>query len=79
MPKTMPRAIYLTYDDGPNPTTTPDLLDVLEREGVRAFDEGHTVALHSHTTAWIPAACRLAHMRLIPMFKTRGFVFGRVC
>jgi peptidoglycan/xylan/chitin deacetylase (PgdA/CDA1 family) len=29
-------AIYLTYDDGPNPTATPALLDVLEREGVQA-------------------------------------------
>ena len=28
--------IYLTYDDGPNPTATPALLDVLEREGVTA-------------------------------------------
>lgn len=31
-----PPTIYLTYDDGPNPTTTPDLLDVLAREQVRA-------------------------------------------
>jgi peptidoglycan/xylan/chitin deacetylase (PgdA/CDA1 family) len=73
MPKTSPPAIYLTYDDGPNPTTTPDLLDVLAREGVgatffvidrhvtdetvpivrRMFDEGHAVALHSHTRAWM--------------------------
>jgi peptidoglycan/xylan/chitin deacetylase (PgdA/CDA1 family) len=36
MPRTDPRTIYLTYDDGPNPTTTPDLLDVLAREQVRA-------------------------------------------
>jgi peptidoglycan/xylan/chitin deacetylase (PgdA/CDA1 family) len=28
--------VYLTYDDGPNPTATPALLDVLEAEGVRA-------------------------------------------
>ena len=28
--------VYLTYDDGPNPATTPDLLDVLSREGVHA-------------------------------------------
>ncbi len=36
----MPRAdtptIYLTYDDGPNPSTTPDLLDALNAEGVPA-------------------------------------------
>src|SRR5262249_27399499 len=31
-----PAIVYLTYDDGPNPTTTPDLLDVLAREQVRA-------------------------------------------
>jgi peptidoglycan/xylan/chitin deacetylase (PgdA/CDA1 family) len=36
MPRTAPPTIYLTYDDGPNPTTTPDLLDVLARERVRA-------------------------------------------
>jgi peptidoglycan-N-acetylglucosamine deacetylase len=28
--------VYLTYDDGPNPTATPLLLDVLKRENARA-------------------------------------------
>ena len=61
--------VYLTYDDGPNPTAPPALLDVLAGEGAvatfflldrhldadtapivaRMFDEGHAVALHSHT------------------------------
>ena len=36
MPRGDPRTVYLTYDDGPNPTTTPDLLDVLSRERVHA-------------------------------------------
>ena len=36
MPRGDPPTVYLTYDDGPNPTTTPDLLDVLAREGARA-------------------------------------------
>lgn len=65
------RVIYLTFDDGPNPTFTPKLLDVLAKERARAtfflidryvtsdtapivrrmFDEGHSVALHSHTRA----------------------------
>jgi peptidoglycan/xylan/chitin deacetylase (PgdA/CDA1 family) len=36
MPKRDPPSVYLTFDDGPNPTTTPDLLDVLDREHVRA-------------------------------------------
>ena len=34
MPATDPPAIYLTFDDGPNPTATPQLLDVLARHGV---------------------------------------------
>jgi peptidoglycan/xylan/chitin deacetylase (PgdA/CDA1 family) len=36
MPRRNPPTVYLTFDDGPNPTTTPDLLDVLEREGAHA-------------------------------------------
>ena len=73
MPRTDPPTVYLTFDDGPNPTTTPDLLDVLAREGVHAtfflidrhitdataplvrrlFADGHAVALHSHTRAYM--------------------------
>jgi peptidoglycan/xylan/chitin deacetylase (PgdA/CDA1 family) len=73
MPKTEPPTVYLTFDDGPNPTTTPDLLDLLAAERVRAtfflidrqitdrtaplvarmFDEGHAVALHSHTRGYM--------------------------
>jgi peptidoglycan/xylan/chitin deacetylase (PgdA/CDA1 family) len=36
MPREAPATVYLTFDDGPNPATTPDLLDVLAREGVPA-------------------------------------------
>ena len=73
MPKRTPPTVYLTFDDGPNPATTPDLLDVLARERVHAtfflidrhitertaplvrrmFDDGHAVALHSHTRAYM--------------------------
>jgi Predicted xylanase/chitin deacetylase len=69
MAKGSPPTVYLTFDDGPNPTATNDLLDTLGRHGVkgtffiidkhltndtapivrRAFQEGHAVALHSHT------------------------------
>jgi peptidoglycan/xylan/chitin deacetylase (PgdA/CDA1 family) len=69
MPSTAPPTIYLTFDDGPNPTATPQLLDVLRQHDVRAtffvidkhitdetvpilrrtFEDGHAVALHSHT------------------------------
>lgn len=30
------KTIYLTFDDGPNPTATPNLLDVLKEKNVRA-------------------------------------------
>ncbi|PYR90531.1 MAG: hypothetical protein DMF84_20020 [Acidobacteria bacterium] len=36
MSRGRPATVYLTFDDGPNPTTTPDLLDVLARERVHA-------------------------------------------
>ena len=36
MPRSAPPTVYLTFDDGPNPATTPDLLDVLAREHVHA-------------------------------------------
>jgi len=36
MPRADPPTIYLTFDDGPNPATTPDLLDVLRRENATA-------------------------------------------
>jgi chitooligosaccharide deacetylase len=69
MPRTKSPTVYLTFDDGPNPTATPQLLDVLARHGVsatffvidkhltpetapivrRTFEEGHAVALHSHS------------------------------
>src|SRR5438067_9308957 len=73
MPRGAPATVYLTFDDGPNPTTTPDLLDVLARERVHAtfflidrhitaqtapivqriFADGHAVALHSATRAYM--------------------------
>ena len=36
MPPTGRPTVYLTFDDGPNPSTTPDLLEVLEAEGAHA-------------------------------------------
>lgn len=57
--------IYLTFDDGPKRGTTDVILDILKEEGVeatffvtntgpddlikRAYDEGHTIALHTAT------------------------------
>jgi len=70
MPRTATPTIYLTFDDGPNPDATPQLLDTLARHGVpatffvidkhltrntasivrRAFEDGHAVALHWHSS-----------------------------
>jgi peptidoglycan/xylan/chitin deacetylase (PgdA/CDA1 family) len=36
MPQTDPPTVYLTFDDGPNPGATPELLDVLARHQVNA-------------------------------------------
>jgi peptidoglycan/xylan/chitin deacetylase (PgdA/CDA1 family) len=36
MPQDAPATIYLTFDDGPNPAATPQILDVLARHGVHA-------------------------------------------
>ncbi|GAB4455916.1 MAG: hypothetical protein OHK0029_12890 [Armatimonadaceae bacterium] len=36
LPETTGNAVALTFDDGPHPATTPDLLDTLSRFGARA-------------------------------------------
>jgi peptidoglycan/xylan/chitin deacetylase (PgdA/CDA1 family) len=36
MPPGSAKTIYLTFDDGPNPTATPQLLDLLKEKNVRA-------------------------------------------
>lgn len=36
MPRTATPTVYLTFDDGPNPAATPQILDVLARHGVAA-------------------------------------------
>jgi len=57
--------VYLTFDDGPKSGTTDVILDLLKEEGVkatffvtnggpdelikRAYDEGHSIALHTAT------------------------------
>ncbi len=59
---------YLTFDDGPSTTITPQILDTLKEKEIkatffvigsyakshpdlvkRAYDEGHTIGLHSYT------------------------------
>jgi peptidoglycan/xylan/chitin deacetylase (PgdA/CDA1 family) len=43
---TTPKAIYLTFDDGPTPSVTPWVLDTLDRYGIKAtfFCVGDNVA-----------------------------------
>jgi peptidoglycan/xylan/chitin deacetylase (PgdA/CDA1 family) len=97
MPKRTPPTIYLTFDDGPNPTTTPDLLDVLARERTHAtfflidrhitaetaplvrriFDEGHAVALHSATRAFMLLSAEAFARRLIDAADHIERVSGR--
>jgi peptidoglycan/xylan/chitin deacetylase (PgdA/CDA1 family) len=48
--------VYLTFDDGPNPTATPALLDVLGREGVAAT---FFVIPHHITEATAPIVSRM--------------------
>ncbi|MHC5250570.1 immunoglobulin-like domain-containing protein [Enterococcus sp. LJL90] len=59
------KRIYLTFDDGPNETTTPQFLQILKEENIKgtffvvgggpdalikqAFDEGHTIGLHTNS------------------------------
>ena len=50
--------VYLTYDDGPNPTATPALLDVLAREGASC----HVLRARS-PPRWRHGTDRGAHVR----------------
>lgn len=36
IPEGSEKTVYLTFDDGPNPTATPELLDLLKEKNVRA-------------------------------------------
>lgn len=63
--KSSPGTIYLTFDDGPKAGITNAILDILKEEGVkatffvtnggpdelivRAYNEGHSIALHTAT------------------------------
>ena len=63
-----PGVIYLTFDDGPNNSYTPVILDVLKKYGVKAtffvtssgsddlirreYNEGHAVGIHTSTHAY---------------------------
>lgn len=53
-----PEKIYLTFDDGPDPHTTPWLLELLEKECVPAtfFLIGSHVARHEHLVEKIASA-----------------------
>ena len=52
---------YLTFDDGPDPTYTPPLLDLLSKHGVKAsfFLVGQKVERHPNwwNASWPRATC----------------------
>ena len=52
------KVAYLTFDDGPNISVTPKVLDILKKEDVKAtffvigkyvYEEGHYIANHSYS------------------------------
>jgi peptidoglycan/xylan/chitin deacetylase (PgdA/CDA1 family) len=78
MPHSAPPTVYLTFDDGPNPNATGDVLDVLARHGVKAT----FFIIDKHLTAATAPIVRRAfaeghavalhsHTRSL-MFKTAG-------
>lgn len=84
-----PGTIYLTFDDGPRNGTTNVILDILKEEGVkatffvtnsgpdelikRAYDEGHTIALHTATHDY-----GIVYNSVDSYFKDLGSVSDRV-
>lgn len=57
------RRIYLTFDDGPNPTYTEPLLDLLEEHGVRA-------------TFFLIGQDAYAHQDIVKRIVDRGHILG---
>ncbi|MFJ2868882.1 polysaccharide deacetylase family protein [Kitasatospora sp. NPDC087314] len=52
------KVVYLTFDDGPSPAYTPEILGILARYGVRAtfFEIGQNVAAHPGLTGQVARA-----------------------
>jgi peptidoglycan-N-acetylglucosamine deacetylase len=77
--KTTERVVALTFDDGPDPASTPVLLDLLARKKARAtfFCIGQQVARHPELTRRIAAEAHLvgnhsfAHSRATNLFGCR--------
>ncbi len=61
MPRTDKPTVYLTFDDGPNPSTTPDLLDVLAAEGAHATFFVIDEHLHDETAPIVRRAFEEGH------------------
>lgn len=61
MPVAGTPTVYLTFDDGPNPSTTPDLLDVLAAEGEQATFFIIDEHLNEHTAPIVRRAFAEGH------------------
>ena len=83
--------VYLTYDDGPNPSTTPDLLDLLARERVHAtfflIDEHITndtapivrrILLEGHAIGLHSSTRRFMLMKPEELARTLGAAANRI-
>ncbi len=71
-----PGELFLTFDDGPDPTHTPALLQVLQRHGARAsfFMLGQSLQQHGAVAARVHAAGHLLanHSSTHPWFNRIG-------
>ena len=66
MPRTEVPTVYLTFDDGPNPTATPELLDVLAKHQVRAT----FFVIDKHVTRETCQLCAARSKRVTPWAST---------
>jgi peptidoglycan-N-acetylglucosamine deacetylase len=55
------KVLYLTFDDGPDPSSTPTLLSILEKHQIRAifFCSGSAAEKHPELIALIVSKCHL--------------------
>ena len=84
MPRTETPTVYLTFDDGPNPTATPQLLDVLAQHQVQATFFVIDKHLTSETAPLVRRAFEEGHAVAIHwhsrelMFKSPSYVASTI-
>jgi peptidoglycan/xylan/chitin deacetylase (PgdA/CDA1 family) len=76
MSRTPMPTVYLTFDDGPNPSTTPDLLDVLAAEGEHATFFIIDEHLNEQTTSIVRRAFEDGHAVALHSSTRRPMLMG---